>query len=57
LNLGPSATKALNRYSIALGFQVISNFWLGSAKFVVTNKVIFVRKYYLKKLTTFYTRY
>ena len=42
-NLRPSAPKALNRSSAALGFQAISNFLLSSAKFVVTNKVIFVR--------------
>ena len=42
-NLRPSAPKALNRHSAALGFQTISIFSLSSAKFVATNKVIFVR--------------
>ena len=42
-NLRPSAPKALNSPSAALGFQAISNFSLSSAKFVVTNKAIFVR--------------
>jgi len=42
-NLRPSAPKALNSRSSALGFQAIPNYLLGSAKFVVTNKVIFVR--------------
>ena len=37
------ATKSLNSHSAALGFQAISIFLLSSAKFVVTNKVIFVR--------------
>ena len=36
-NLRPSAPKALNSYSSALGFQAISNFLLGSAKFDMTN--------------------
>ena len=42
-NLRPSAPKALISSSEALGFQAIPNYLLGSAKFVVTNKVIFVR--------------
>ena len=54
LNLRPSAPKALNSSSAALGFQAISDFLLGSAKFVMTNKAIFVRnltaKYYLRKI-------
>ena len=41
--LRPSANKALMSHGSALDFQAISNFLLGSAKFVVTNKVIFVR--------------
>ena len=43
-NLRPSAPIELNSHRAALGFQSISNYLLGSAKFVVTNKVIFVRK-------------
>jgi len=35
--------KVLHSLSTALGFQAISNFLLSSARFVVTNKVIFVR--------------
>ena len=42
-NLRPSAPKALNSHSSALGFQAISNYLLGSAKFVVTNNYIFDR--------------
>jgi len=42
-NLRPSAPKALPTSSAALGFQAISNYLLGYAKFEVTNKVIFVR--------------
>ena len=48
-NLRPSAPKALNSSSAALGFQAISNFLLGFAKFVMTNKAIFVRKILVKK--------
>ena len=40
-NLRPFATKALNRHSSVIGFQVISNFLFGSAKFVWINKLIF----------------
>jgi len=47
--LRTSAPKALNSHSSALGFQAISNYLLGSAKFVVTNKVIFVRKILVEK--------
>ncbi len=36
-NLRPSAPKALNSHSSALGFQAISNFLLSSAKFDMTN--------------------
>ena len=42
-NLRPSAPKTPHRSSKALGFQAISDFLLGSAKFVMTNKAIFVR--------------
>ena len=42
-NQRPSAPKILNSHGSALGFQAISNYLLGSANFVVTNKVIFVR--------------
>jgi len=53
-NLRPSAPKTPHRSSTALGFQAISDFLLGSAKFVMTNKAIFVRnlsaKYYLRKI-------
>ena len=42
-NLRPSAPKALNRSSTALGFQAKSDFLLGSGKIVMTNKAIFVR--------------
>jgi len=42
-NLRPSAPKALNSSSAALGFQAMTNFLLSSAKFVMTNKAIFVR--------------
>ena len=42
-NLRPSAPKTPHRASTALGFQAISDFLLGSAKFVMTNKAIFVR--------------
>ena len=37
------APKTPHRSSTALGFQAISYFLLGSAKFVMTNKAIFVR--------------
>jgi len=54
LNLRPGAPKALNSHSSALGFQAISNYLLGSAKFVVTNNYIFDRnltaKYYLRNI-------
>ena len=61
-NLRPSAPKALISHSAALGFQAISNFLLSSARFVMTNKVIFVRnlsvKFQLRKIClAFYTRY
>ena len=50
----PSAPKALNSHSSALGFQAVSNYLLGYAKFVVTNNYIFDRnlnaKYYLRKI-------
>ena len=60
-DLRPSAPKALKSHSSALGFQSISNYLLGSEKFVVTNNYIFERnlteKYYLRKiLIAFYTR-
>ncbi len=42
-NLRPSAPKTPHRASAALGFQAISDFLLGSLKFVMTNKAIFVR--------------
>jgi len=48
----PSAPKALISHSAAVGFQAISNFLLSSARFVVTNKVIFVRKILVKKNLT-----
>jgi len=40
-NLRPSAPKALNSSSAALGFQAISNFLLNLSAFVMTNKEIF----------------
>ena len=49
-NLRPSAPKALISSCAALGFQAIPNYLLGSAKFVVTNKVIFVRNLSAKYL-------
>ena len=42
-NLRPSAPNTPHRASTTLGFYAISNFLLGSAKFVMTNKAIFVR--------------
>ena len=42
-NLQPSAPKTPQRSIKALVFQAISDFLLGSAKFVITNKAIFDR--------------
>ena len=42
-NLRPSAPKTPHSSCTALGFQAISDFLLGSTKFVMTNKAIFVR--------------
>ena len=47
--MGPSAPKALNSHSSPLGFQAISNYLLGPAKFVVTNNYIFKRKILFEK--------
>ena len=48
-NLRPSAPKTPHRSSTVLGFQSISDFLLGSAKFGMTNKAIFVRKILVEK--------
>ena len=42
-NLRPSAPKTPHRAGTALGFKAIPDFFLGSAKFVMTNKAIFAR--------------
>ena len=52
-NLLLSAPKTPLKASKALGFQAISDFLHGSAKFVMTNKTIFVRNLsaiYVKKI-------
>ena len=54
-NLRPSAPKALNSSSSALGFQAITIFLLISAKFVRTNQVIFDRKLTANSFKTIFT--
>ena len=53
-NLRPSAPKTTHRTSTVLGFQFLSDFLLGSAKFVLANKAIFdgnlSAKYHLRKI-------
>ena len=45
LNLRPSAPKVLNSHIAAQKFKGESNFLINSARFVMTNKVIFYAIY------------